>query len=123
LVVSDTIYVPPSFNVGFTTGSKIRNISGFLANIDVENGDLGAITSINDFIINTFFESFNAITDTGDLRAADAVSLGFALGRDATTNGLTFTSPAQFGALRGSVGMIRSTGTAEDADTTLFNTF
>src|SRR5439155_812402 len=75
---------------------------------------------INDYIISTFTTGFNAITDRGDLRAFDAVSLGQGEGLG-VNNKVAIAAYAQLGALKGSVGMIRSTGTSDGADITYFN--
>lgn len=115
LAVNDTI-----FGQGGLTSHR-HSIMGFDANIEVERGDLGAIKSVNDYIISDFTDSFNALADGGDLRVVEAVSLGQAEGRDATDNSLAFSAAAQIGAVTGSVGLIRSTGADDAANVTFIN--
>ena len=96
-----------------------------MANIDVVNGDLGAVYSVGgDFIVSSGGAGINAIAENGDLRAFDAISLGTVeLGTPGTdgTETLTRASGANLLAYRGSVGMIRASGTSRSSNIGIIN--
>ena len=118
LVANETISNPTFF-------TSVVNDTTQFANIEVVQGDLGAVYSITDNIVSGGF-GINALAVTGNLRAFDAVSIGSVEGSagggtpgDPET--LTRGQGANLLALRGSVGMIRSRGTDRGSAITLLN--
>ncbi len=108
LVAQNTIYSASAFSVS-STGQE--SFDDDLANAKVIHGDLGAVYSIGDDIVSG--GGFAGIAVGGDFRAIDAVSIG-------QINGGTFGDDPEIEAITGSIGMIRTSGTAAD-DCTLFN--
>lgn len=119
LVANETISAPGSF---FITGTDAP-----VANIQTVMGDLGALYSISDNIVGESSGfGINAIAQTGNLRAFDAMSIGTVEGTTgegtaADPEVLTRGQGANLLAYRGSVGMIRSRGTDRAAAITMIN--
>ena len=97
-----------------------------VANIEVINGDIGAVYSITDNIVSSeFIGGFNAVAYLGDLRAFDALSLGSLEGTTTFNEDGTFEyvrqDGAQLTALTGSVGMIRGSRASTTDTVTMIN--
>jgi hypothetical protein len=121
LVATNTIEAPSPFFGNTGTGS-LTNLFGARANIETILGDLGALYSINDFIVSFGGGGLNAIAQGGDLRAVDAVSLGVVQAElSAELETFRFGDGANVLAYTGSVGMIRARGTDRTSNAAIIN--
>ena len=112
IVADNSIVSPATFGTIIGPGGQIE-LALPKPNIETVVGDLGAVYSINDFIIGAG-GGVTARVNGGNLRAVDAISIG-------AVNETIYAEDIQLEVPNGSIGMIRGSGTSVGAHSVQFN--